>query len=396
MDIKNLPLNEVKTSFSALKQNALLIAMLGNKIKPTLFQPTKEETAYARGNILAFKIDTDKILPEYLVLELHKDYVQTQLKRIRGGSGIPRIKKDDLLNEIEIIVPSLIEQERKIGQAFYEVHQKQVAEVKRIATDFNIDVADENSFLRHQIAGSMKNLRSAFKFVKKILDNEVESQIPDLYTLKANEKLSSTLGDYLNIIERDLGSVTKILNKAGTEIDLTELEIEKIDLIKFVEDYKKELESRNENHFSVEIKKDKAALLENSVKTVFIHGDKEKLRQMFDNIIANAVKHGFENRIDPSNKIVLEFLYDFKRAEVQLDISNSGIPLPEDYSHDAFIRKGSSSGKNAGDGTGGWFINEVMKLHKGHFGFTDETGPEGIEGDVVTSIELTFPIILKE
>lgn len=396
LDFGSLPFGEVKSSFSAIKGKALLISMLGNKIKPTLIEPTKGDIVYARGNILAFKIDTDKILPEYLVLELHKDYVLTQLKRIRGGSGIPRIKKDDLLNEIEIIVPALIEQERKISQAYYEVNQKQVAEVKKIATDYNIDVADENSFLRHQIAGSMKNLRNAFKNVKKVLDTEVELQIPELYNLKSNPKLPSTLGDYMRMMERDLGSITKALNKAGTQIELTDLDIEKIDLIKFIENYSTELESRNGNHFSVEIKKDEAALLENSVKNVFIYGDKEKLRLMLDNIIENAEKHGFENKIDTANKIVFEFLYDFKQAKVQLDISNSGKPLPEDYSHDSFIRKGGSSGKNAGEGTGGWLINEIMKLHKGHFGFTDETGPEGIDGDLVTSIELTFPIIIKQ
>lgn len=395
IDLKKLPVKEVKSPSSVIGRSALLIAMLGNKIKPTLFQPDNEETVYARGNILAFAIDTDKVLPEYLVMELHKGYVQKQLNRIRTGSGIPRIRKEDLLN-VEVIVPSLIEQERKLGQAYYDVHQEQVAEAKKIATDFNIDVADENSFLRHQIAGSVKNLRSASKFVHKILDDQVKSQMPHLYSLKANAKLTSTLGDYLRIIERDLASITKILNKAGTEIDLTELEIERIDLIKFVDNYIKEVESRNGNHFQMEVKKDEPALKENGVKTIYIHGDKDKLRQVFDNIVANAVKHGFDNKIDPSNKIVFEFIYDFKNAEVQLDVSNSGNPLPPDYSHEAFTRKGSSSGKNAGDGTGGWFINEVMKLHKGHFGFTDETGPEGIPGDQVTTIELTFPIILKQ
>jgi type I restriction enzyme M protein len=395
LDLNKVPIKEVKSPSSTISRSALLIAMLGNNLKPTLFQPDKEEVVYARGNILAFTVVTDKVLPEYLVMELHKEYVQKQMNRIRTGSGIPRIRKEDLL-QIEIIIPKLIEQERKLTQEYYKLHQENQAEVKRMAQDFNIDVADENSFLRHQIAGSMKNLRSAFKFVNKILDDQVKSEMPDLYELKANEKLPSTLGDYIRIIERDLASVTKILNKTGTEIELTELEVEKIDFIKFVENYKKEVESRNGNHFKIEVKKDEPALRENQVKTIYIHGDKEKIRQVFDNIVANAVKHGFDNKIDASNKIVFEFIYDFKNAEVQLDISNTGYPLPPDYSHDAFIRKGSSSGKNAGDGTGGWFMNEVMKLHKGHFGFTDETGPEGIPGDLVTTIELTFPIILKQ
>lgn len=396
LDVQNLPLKEVQVSYSVLKENALLIALSGDKIKPTLFQPANVKVVYARENISAFKINANKILPEYLVLALYKDYIQAQLKRLRSGSGIQRIRKEDFLNEIKIIVPSLIAQEREVGQAYYEVHQKQIAEVRRITTDHQIDVADENSFLRHQIAGSVKSLRNAFKSVKNILDNEVEPRIPDLYTLKADEKLMYNLGNYLTFMERDLGSVTKALQKTGTEIELTDLEIEKIELISFVEDYRKELKSRNGKLYTVEIKKDEAALLENAVKRIFIQGDREKLRQMFDNIIENAVKHGFEHKINPLNKIVFEFLYGFNQSEVQLDISNSGKPFPKNYSLESFVRRGSSSGKNAGDGTGGWFINEVMKLHNGNFGFTDNSGPEKIDGDLITIMELTVPITIEQ
>jgi type I restriction enzyme M protein len=40
-----------------------------------------------------------------------------------------------------------------------------------------------------------------------------------------------------------------------------------------------------------------------------------------------------------------------------------------------------------------WFVNDMMKLFGGKFGFTDETGSEGIDGEYVTSMELTLPII---
>jgi type I restriction enzyme M protein len=40
-------------------------------------------------------------------------------------------------------------------------------------------------------------------------------------------------------------------------------------------------------------------------------------------------------------------------------------------------------------------MNEIMKTHNGKFGFTDETGWEGIQGDDVTTIELTFPIEIR-
>ncbi len=114
---------------------------------------------------------------------------------------------------------------------------------------------------------------------------------------------------------------------------------------------------------------------------------------MFDNIIENAEKHAFTNSINSGNKIKIELLYDFEDDNVQIDISNTGNPLPETMTHDSMVRRGSSLGKNSGDGIGIWFVNEVMKIHKGKFSFTDETGPEGIDGEYVTTMELTFPII---
>src|SRR5690606_24058650 len=147
--------------------------------------------------------------------------------------------------------------------------------------------------------------------------------------------------------------------------------------------------------FKIILNVDEEALKEAKIKEIFINGDKSLLQKMFDNIVENAEKHAFNNEISIKNRIQIELLYDFDNLEVQLDFGNSGKPLPEGYSWESFTRKGSKSGLNGGDGFGGWFINEVMKKHGGRFGFTDERGPEGIEGDIITSIELTFPIDIK-
>lgn len=148
--------------------------------------------------------------------------------------------------------------------------------------------------------------------------------------------------------------------------------------------------------FTVELDLDESAIIEYGISAIYISGDKDIIRKMLDNIIENAERHAFTNSIDNGNKIKIELIYDFEDSSVQIDISNTGKALPVNISFDALVRKGSTSGENSGDGFGLWFVNEVMKIHKGTFSFTDETGPEGIKGGYTTTMELTFPKILAK
>ena len=380
-----------KKNICKLKPKALLLATTWNDLKPTIYDGNGEDIYYAYSDILAIELNEELVNPEYLVLELKKEYIEKQLERLRTGITVSRISRKDLLS-IEIIIPSLEEQREKIYSYRARILQAKQTKVEELAKSYNIDVADENSFLRHQIAGRLRNARGAFKSIKTILDQKLVSQIPELYGFKLNDTLNINLGDYFQILERDLNNINQSVNVTGDAIGLSSLNVERIGLIKFISKYVDEIKSRTSNIFNIDKKIDENALIEHQVKEVYINGDKELLRRLFDNIIDNAEKHGFNKTISHKNKIEVDFIYNFEDMEVQIDFTNTGKPLPEDYSFEAFTRKGSKTGKFAGDGYGGWLMHEIMKKHGGNFGFTDETGPEGIGYDWATTIELTFPI----
>lgn len=373
-----------------IQQSCLLVALRWRTLKPTYFE-YNSEPIYISNDILAFKVDKKIVNINYLINELHADYVLNQINGLRLKGIIPLLRTEDFLH-LKVKLPSIEEQNKK----YYTLADKYIkAKVQESEIDYKknkINVEDENSFLRHQIAGSLKNIRGAFKFVQKIINEQVKNQVPNLDVLKADERLETTFFDYMNIIERDLVSINKAVNKAGDKIDLLDLNIESFDLLEFIKDYANSLKIRANNLFTVELDLDENAIVEYGISAIYISGDKDIIRKMFDNIIENAERHAFTNSIDNGNKIKIELLYDFEDSSVQIDISNTGKPLPENISYDALIRKGSTSGENSGNGLGLWYVNEVMKIHKGRFGFTDETGSEGIKGEFVTTIELTFPI----
>lgn len=389
VEVREIPAN----GFKKIEQDCLLVAMRWKTLKPTFFE-YKGDPIYISTDIAAIKIDKKKIDINYLIAELHSDYVIDQLNAYRSSSIIPNLKKDDLFN-IKIKLPSIQEQ----SNSYYVMAKKSLAiKSEQFNSDLNkeiLDVNDENSFLRHQIAGSLKNVRGAFKFIQRILKDKVNSELPGLYDLKASDKLDTTLVNYLQIVERDLNSINKSVNRFGDKIELMELNIESFDLLKFIEEYIESLKIRSNNFYKVILDLDEDAIKDYGFIGVYIEGDKDFLRKAFDNIVGNAEKHAFDEGFNSGNqnKIKIELLYDFTDFTVQIDFSNTGKPLPLEITLDSMVRRGSSSGNNPGDGIGLWLVNDVMKLHKGTFTFTDETGPDGIEDEYVTTMELTFPII---
>lgn len=393
IDIKKVELSPVPKTHSIIFQSCLLLSTVGNNLKPTFFE-FKDEPIFIGKNITAFKVDTSNVLLDYLVIELQKSYIKEQIKGYSEGSVLTVINNKDLL-KIIIDIPDLYNQQQSVNHFKQSMIAKEQLRLKKNIEESGVDIADENSFLRHQIAGRLKNSRGAFKSIRKIIDEQVRMKVPDIDAFKLDKKFNSTFLDYLNILERDLDSINKSVNQTGAEIDLVDSKIENIDLIKFITNYVDEIKSRSSNIFDIELFINKTLLKENNIKTVIIKGDRELIRRMFDNIIENAEKHGFDNKISSKNRIDVDLLYLLEYDQVQVDFSNTGIPLPEDYDYESFTRKGSKSGKNGGNGIGGWFMLEVMKMHNGEFNFTDETGPESVGGDLATSIELTFPITIE-
>lgn len=374
-----------------IKESCLLLATRWKTIKATYFK-YEGEPIYISNDILALRVDESIAAVPYIISELYTEAVKEQLRSYRTGTVVPMLRKDDIMR-VKIELPSLEEQQGLYYASTNQFLKTSLEESLNVVYENKITVQDENSFLKHQIAGSLKNVRGAFKLVKKILEEKVKPEFPNLDTLKVDEHRDSTFLTYMSIIERDLNSIHNSVNKVGDKIELMDLRKENFDLLLFLKDYFETLKIRANNFYQVNLNLDEDAIKEFAISAIHIEGDKELLRKMFDNIIENAEKHAFKYGIVNDNKIAIELLYDFQDFEVQIDFCNTGTPLPSTMSHESMTRKGSSSGKNSGDGVGSWFANEVMKIHNGKFGYTDETGPEGIESEYVTTIELIFPII---
>lgn len=397
---EDIEMRKVNHSVGLLEPNSLLLATTWKKLKPTLYQGLKEDVYYETTLMMASKVNEDVIDMEYLISELNKDYVQKQFEQFSTVVSVQRVSKKDLL-QIKIVVPDKVEQQRRMLGYKQSIILKNKEKLEDLQKQLGVDIADENSFLRHKISGTLNNVLGSFAKLKTIIDSQVSIQLPEIYGYKADPRYNATLKDYLDRMDRDLDSIQKAVKRTGTELSLREMKFKTINFVKFVEDYSKELQNRPGINCEISFYNWEEDLSGSGVKEVYIHADPDFLRQAFDNIVENAQIHGFKmQKHDGSlsgNEIEIELFYELENSEVELHFSNSGNPLPTNFSFEAFTRKGSSSGINGGNGTGGWLINEIVKAHKGKLEVRNDVEDPLFVGvsPLPTTIILTFPMEIK-
>lgn len=387
-----LPLNldEVELSpFSrpakAVSGTALLVATTGNDLKPTLLR--SKETIYVSSDIVPLSVDQNMVDPMFLRHQLNTPFVKEQVERLLTGATIPHLVLNDLLS-IKIELPPLEVQEKLLSDIKENLILLRQKGLDEMSEQLGLKKADQDSQLRHQIAGPLKNSRHALTSIMNIF-----KKYPAFEQLSLDGK-SKTVGTYLARIERDLGNIHSSVITAGKTIQMLDMNMEKLDIIALTRSYADELRERVNGQYQVDFWFDEDSLREGDIDGVFILCDRSFLRTIYDNIVSNAEKHAFAGTENQPFRLDIGILFNFEDATVQVDFSNTGNPFPKSLKWANAIRKGGAFGSSAGDGTGLWLVNELMERHGGSLDFTDETGPDGIHTDLVSTFELYFPIAI--
>ena len=95
----------------------------------------------------------------------------------------------------------------------------------------------------------------------------------------------------------------------------------------------------------------------------YIEFPKDALTIILDNIISNAVSHGFTNT---EKEHVIRFRFESKGSKVILSISNNGIPLPTGKDPESIFVYGETNGDTRSHyGIGGYQVKNLMKEFDG-------------------------------
>ena len=133
-------------NYKVLSKSTLLIAGIGDKLKPTYFEYKGERIAVI-NNIFTFKVNTNLVNIEYLISQLNSDIIKIQLDLNRPLIGvIPSINQSILL-KLLIPLPSLLEQMERLAN-----FKKQKANQSELTQFINeIRLATTNSEIKAEI-----------------------------------------------------------------------------------------------------------------------------------------------------------------------------------------------------------------------------------------------------
>ena len=96
-----------------------------------------------------------------------------------------------------------------------------------------------------------------------------------------------------------------------------------------------------------------------------INFNKEDFLVLFSNVVTNAIDHGFKNT--KGNIIRSIIKYDSINENCILEVSNNGIPMPENFTFEHLTTRGEKTTDSKGTGIGGADIKDIITAHKGTF-----------------------------
>ena len=274
----------------------------------------------------------------------------------------------------KIIVPNHTEKERLsfILEANYAALVTSQREMKKTHEDYKKAVR----MRKHALSQSLSSIEATFYALNAyrernggtISDNDRYSRIKKTTVKEGFEYLSKALESMLVKIDRI------------ADVEYTFSEPTQIDPELFVEEYIAENESawtnfkpiiswiKGHNQYKKEIKDpntNKTIAIERGESINTFMFPKDALKQIFENIISNALSHGF---IDESRKnYKMRFSWETDGIVMKIFVENNGAPIPSNRSTDSLLEYGVSTALNQSghNGIGCNEIDGIMRKYDG-------------------------------
>lgn len=326
---------------------ALLLSSIQGSLKPTYLEVSPDVCYYVNRNILAFKVDTNKVLPAYLCYALTQPEVLHHIDFFRIGV-IANIISDDLLN-IHINLPKLSAQRSIV----YEVSRQRYAEKKQeLAMMYGTaytEKEEEFKSLRHAMRPSVTGISSAVDNLYNYFEKTGQ-----LSTV-VHGRRGSTIADKLAVIKNEIHHISVLIKQGADFLDISKYPLTSVTVGDIW------------NHVNYETEKftiSKSKSLVDTIADFTVRMNLDLFKMLINLIMSNAEVHAFSNN-DSANNVRVEVTCD--NESLTMYISNNGQPFPKDVDIKNFTKRYWSAGEHGGSGVGGNDILKIMMAFQGKF-----------------------------
>jgi len=236
--------------------------------------------------------------------------------------------------------------ERKRVETEMRHHQvmQQAAEELIVKKDEFMSIAS------HELKTPITSLKASLQVVERMVDkNEVlEPVIP--FVQKASKqvnKLTEIIHDLLDVTRMQAGK----LELAKTDFNLTEV----------IKECADQCQSEDNRH-KIQIDAD---------PVLIVHADRNRLDQVINNFLTNAIKYS------PEGELVSIKAEKLENGAVKVHVTDYGIGIPDDKLEnifDRFYRVENTSKNYSGIGLGLYISSEIIKRHNGQIGVNSTLG----------------------
>ena len=364
-DISDLRMEPVNDMMIPLHGEALLLSPIQGTLRPTYVEVPESTYYYVKRNLLAFKVDTTKVLPAYICYALTQPEVSYQIDNYRAGM---LINSDDLLN-VWINLPDITTQRNIVGELARQRYAEKKQELDKMYGTAYAEKEEEFKSLKHAMGKSVAGITAA---VDNLYNYFAETGQLDTIVHK---RRASTLGDKLNVIQQSVQHIAVLLKHGADFLDVSQYPLKSVTI-----DNLWNCIAYETDRFML----NKSALLDESIRQMTIKTNVDLFRILVNDILSNAEKHAFEDT-NPSNTVRVE--YDYDNTWFTLFISNNGQPFPDDVDVKKFTKRYWSAGNHQGSGIGGHDILKIMTAFQGEFELLTD-----YEDSYPTCYVLRFPV----
>ena len=267
---------------------------------------------------------------------------------VRFVTGITSIFTVFALYKILPMIYSL----RTVSQLEMEIEERKKAEaearhhliMQQAAEDIIAKKDEFMSIASHELRTPITSLKASLQLIERMIDKDetMEPVVPFI------QKASKQVNKLTDIID-DLLDVTKI--QSG-KLDLNKTDFNLIEVLKeFVE------------QCQIEGCRHKIYIIADPV--LMVHADKNRIDQVLNNFLVNAIKYS------PEGEIVNIKAERIENDSVKLSVTDYGIGIPNDKIEnifDRFYRVENTSKNFSGIGLGLYISSEIIKRHNGKIG----------------------------
>lgn len=325
-----------KIAHRYINEPALLVSSR-KSLKPTYYSALCGGT-YLLGFVHAYRIDTEKVSPQYLITELCKDYTLNQL--FLGSSN------SDFAEQFltaKVLVPSRELQEQA---AMSRLHSEQKNREDKLISLINL-YTKEMGERRHTLGHVVGN---------------IDDTLAEINTKLRRRNGTITLSDIKEQIEQfefQFHRLKSLVDELTNDIKGW-VEPDKINIVKFIDEYQK-LYPQKGYFLKVSYGNEK----DEEYNVMF---PKQYLLKVFENIFSNIKKHGFVEPARDDYHVYLECREEKMndQSAIALYFMNNGNELPATMTKEMVFKYGVTTG---GTGIGGSQVRFAVQTYGGKIEF---------------------------